>query len=105
MFRIHFTRFLQSLIEIAEKNLDIEDVWEQMASLSRYGVTKQEEEQEAKAERPEKLEGLKFSEKLDITDKLQKLDTRKKPAVEESEDDVLAAAKAKAASLFETTEL
>lgn len=130
MFRIHFTRFLQSLIEMAEKNLDIDDVWEQMASLSRYGVTPKKEEQEVKEvkpERPEQRERLEqLDKKLDSIQKLdsieqldsiekpdklerlgdfEKLETPKKPTTEDFGDDVLAAAKAKAASLFETTEL
>ena len=119
MFRIQFTRFLQSLIEMAEQHLDIEDVWEQMTSLSRYGVTQKKEAQEGKESKPEKPERLERLEKFDKLEKLdnleksdnleklgsfEKLETVKKPA-EEIEDDVLAAAKAKAASLFEKTEL
>lgn len=97
MFRIHFTRFLQTLIEMAEKQLDIDDIWEQMTDLSRCGVSRKQEEKEVKPEKPEKLEKLSGFEKVE---------TRTKPAVTEiDDDDVLAAAKAKAARLFETTEL
>ncbi|HHW12795.1 MAG TPA: DivIVA domain-containing protein [Firmicutes bacterium] len=126
MFRIHFTRFLQTLIEMAEKQLDIDDIWEQMTDLSRCGVSRKQEEKEVKPEKPEKLESVerfdekleklgRFDEKLDKFEKPEKLEklsgfekveTRTKPAVTEiDDDDVLAAAKAKAARLFETTEL
>lgn len=119
MFRIHFVGFLQSLIEMAEKRLDIEDIWEQMANLSRYGVTTKPEEKKAepvRAESPEKPESFTKLEPDNLGKNLGQIEQRekiekfepitavKKPAAG-LEDDLLAAAKAKAASLFETTEL
>lgn len=101
MFRIQFTRFLQSLIEMAEQHLDIEDIWEKMAGLSRYGVTELKKEPEAK---PAPLDNLAKVEPLKNREELEKFETLEKRE-EAAEEDMLAAAKAKAASLFETTEL
>ncbi|HHT49335.1 MAG TPA: DivIVA domain-containing protein [Firmicutes bacterium] len=78
LFRIQFTRFLNSLIEMAEQHLDIEGIWDKMVDLSRHNIDVRKAE-------PEKVEE---SGKIEL----------------EKDPQALAAAKAKAASLFETTE-
>jgi cell division initiation protein len=78
LFRIQFTRFLNSLIEMAEQHLDIEGIWDKMVDLSRHNIDVRKAE-------PEKVEE---SGKIEL----------------EKDPQALAAATAKAASLFETTE-
>ena len=56
LFRIQFTGFLKSLIEMAEQQLDLDGIWEHMQELSRGGKAEGRAEAAATAEKPSILE-------------------------------------------------
>ena len=56
LFRIQFTGFLKSLIEMAEHQLDLDGIWEHMQELSRGGKAEGRAEAAATAEKPSILE-------------------------------------------------
>ncbi|NLY90979.1 MAG: DivIVA domain-containing protein [Firmicutes bacterium] len=116
LFRIQFTRFLQALIEMAEQHLDIEGIWEKMANLSRHDVAGKDRVTSdlTGQDVPKDMVGDGASKDVNVEDILDpditaKIEELKKieltgPLKLEKDPAALAAAKAKAASLFETTE-
>lgn len=52
-FRIQLKRFLQMLIEIADRRLDLDEIWDKMMELSRYETISADREAAAGGEAPE----------------------------------------------------
>ncbi|NLY89845.1 MAG: DivIVA domain-containing protein [Firmicutes bacterium] len=52
-FRIQLKRFLQTLIEIADRQLDLDEIWDKMMELSRHETVSTDREAAAAIETPE----------------------------------------------------